>query len=501
VTIAAQGAKIAIQLASVVVLSRLLAPDDFGLIAMMGVFYAVADMLRDFGISTAALQARSLSQQQASNLFWINTALGVVLGALLIAASPLIAPPPRKSRACPRAATTDGHVPRKMLEDNVAGFYDEPRLIAIAPAMALVLVVNGVQTQFQVRLARNLRFSSLAATDVSAQALAQGVAVLAAAKGAGYWSLVLQALTVAISLLLMRAFAAQWRPGRFRDFAGTRELAVSGGHLGTAQLLSYAASNSDTVFIGASLGATELGFYNRAFQLVNVPVASLLGPLTHVVVPLGTKATSRGVLMDSVLLRAQTVLALPAIGVLSVAATIGPQAVPWILGAQWSRSAEIFVVLSIAASFTVLSNISYWAFLLTLASRELLRYNLMTKSMTVVLVVVAAQHSTLAVAWAYTLALALSWPINLIWLWKTTPLQPGRYLRSGALLLATGAAAWAAGHGISSFVTDAGPLGAPVVAGLTTLAAYFLLISATPHGRRGLAEVWHVARQGLGRST
>ena len=471
-TVAAQAAKIVIQLVSVVTLARLLAPGDFGLIAMLAVFFAIADLLRDFGISTAALQARSLSEQQASNLFWINTALGTVLGGVLLAGAPLI-----------------------------AGFYGEPRLTGIAPAMSAVLVLNGLQTQIQIRLARAMRFFTLAVTDVGAQILALAVAVIAALNGLGYWALVMQTATGATSLLIMRALAARWGPGRFRDFAGTRELAVSGGHLGTAQLLSYAASNVDTVAIGAGLGAAELGLYNRAFQLVMAPVTQMLGPLTHVIIPVGTRATSRGVRLDTVLLRAQVVLALPAIGALAMAATVGPRAIPWLLGAQWSATAGIFAVLSIAAAFTVLSTVSYWAFLLELKSKELLRYNLVTKSMTVALVVAAAQFSTLAVAWAYTVALALSWPINLIWLWRTTPLQPRRYLQNGALLLTAGALAWAAGHTVSGLMAGAGPLGAAAVAGLTTLAAYLLLIAATRPGRRALAEVWQVSRQGLRRNT
>jgi len=82
--------KVAIQFGSVVVLSRLLSPDDFGLIAMVTVFVAFGEMLRDLGMTTVGLQRRELPQQQASNLFWVNTSLGLVMAVALSACSGLL---------------------------------------------------------------------------------------------------------------------------------------------------------------------------------------------------------------------------------------------------------------------------------------------------------------------------------------------------------------------------------------------------------------------------
>ena len=79
VTVAGQAGKIGLQMLSVIVLARLLTPGEYGLIAMVAAIIGVADIFRDFGLSSAAIQAPTLSRVEQSNLFWVNTALGGLL--------------------------------------------------------------------------------------------------------------------------------------------------------------------------------------------------------------------------------------------------------------------------------------------------------------------------------------------------------------------------------------------------------------------------------------
>ncbi|NEH54033.1 oligosaccharide flippase family protein, partial [Rhizobium leguminosarum] len=73
-TMGGQACKILLQFGGIVVLARLLSPGDYGLLAMVTAIVGIGEVLRDFGLSSAAVQARSVSPQQRSNLFWINSA-------------------------------------------------------------------------------------------------------------------------------------------------------------------------------------------------------------------------------------------------------------------------------------------------------------------------------------------------------------------------------------------------------------------------------------------
>ena len=76
-----QLARIAIQLVSVIVLARLLTPPDYGTFALALAVVAFGEAFRDFGLSSAAIQAKTLSRDQQTNLFWVNFAIGTLLAA------------------------------------------------------------------------------------------------------------------------------------------------------------------------------------------------------------------------------------------------------------------------------------------------------------------------------------------------------------------------------------------------------------------------------------
>ena len=168
VTLGAQGIRIVIQFASTVILARLLSPDDFGLFALVLVVVNAGELVRDFGLTPASIQAVHITQAQKSRLFWIGIAVGVAFALIMALASPLI-----------------------------AAVIDHPDATPVSLCLAAIFVLNSAQAQHQAELARSRRFGVLAATEVVAQLAGMVVAVICALEGAGVWSLVAQALVAA----------------------------------------------------------------------------------------------------------------------------------------------------------------------------------------------------------------------------------------------------------------------------------------------------------------
>lgn len=414
--LAGQAGRIAIQLIGVTVLSRVLSPADFGLVAMIAVFMALADLLRDFGIPTAALQAPRLTHQQASNAFWITTGLGVLAATCLLAGAPLI-----------------------------SRLYNEPRLSAVVVAMAGILVVNGAQAQVQVHLARSGRYGTIALTDVTSQALALVVAVLLAVVGWGYWALVVQVWVGALTAVILRGVAARWVPLRPRRRHGVRNLLKDGADLGLAQLLAFIANNADTVSLGVWTGASAVGFYNRGFQIYTLPRGILLDPLTQVVVPtIARDADGRGPGGERAMLRTQGLLAPVTVLAYTVIGSTAAALVPLVLGQQWEASVPVVRWLAIGGAFAAFGSVGYWLFLVRQLNRHLLYLHLVTKSIFLVLVLLAAPHGASAVAVAYSASQVVAWPINMLWLRRVAGLDARRFVADGSRPLAAGTAAWLA---------------------------------------------------------
>ena len=157
---ASQGVRLVVQLVSVVTLSRLLAPGDFGVLAMVAPPYALAVLLQDLGLSQAAVQARAIAPGQVANLFWLNVGVSLMLGALLWAGAPAL-----------------------------AAFYGEPAVAPLTRAFAALVVVSGLAAQPQAMLSRQMRFGWLSAMSAAASVAGLAVALGVAAVWHSVWAL------------------------------------------------------------------------------------------------------------------------------------------------------------------------------------------------------------------------------------------------------------------------------------------------------------------------
>lgn len=464
VTLFGQVGKAIIQMVSVIVLSRMLPPSDFGLVAMVTVVVSLGELLRDFGMTTSGLRARTLSHAQGSNLFWVSSTLGLAGAALVAASAPLL-----------------------------VVTYDEPRLYALTPVLAVTVLLNGFQAQLQVQLARSFKYGTLVATDIGAQTLGFVVAVLGVFAGWGYWALAVQSLTAAFSLLVLRWIASGWVPMRPTRGAGSRALLVSGADFGLAYGLQFVASNTDTVMIGALWGATPLGLYNRAYQLLTMPVSRLLAPLMNVVVPTINAVRDEGGNVLKQYLRIQSLVGMGSIGIFAVAAGSASSLIPLVLGSQWEASVPLFQILALGGLALGLSQVSYWIFVTEGKSRELLKYNVVTKTMTVVLVVLGSLVSVEGAAWAYAVALLICWPINVVWLWKTAGIDGPKFLGNGFRLMGAGVAG-----GVAAMVVPVSVLGGSLLLETTVrvivaLLVYLVAVAVFPAGRADLKVVGRFA--------
>ena len=157
----AQAVTFSLRIGSLVVLSRLLEPKDFGLVGMVTAIVGVLSTFRDFGLSAATVQRERVSEEQVSTLFWVNLAVGAILTILALGAGPLI-----------------------------ANFYHEPRLLAVNAVLSTSFLINAAGVQHSAQLQRQMRFTSLATIEIIALMVSTSVGIAMAASGYGYWALV-----------------------------------------------------------------------------------------------------------------------------------------------------------------------------------------------------------------------------------------------------------------------------------------------------------------------
>jgi len=244
--VCAQAANFLLRVGSVMALARLLSPRDFGLVGMVTALTGVLSLFRDFGLSSAAIQRATVTEEQISTLFWINMLVGAILALLTVFMAPF-----------------------------VAGFYHEPRILGVTALLGAGFLFNAAGVQHGALLQRQMRFTTVAAIDILSLVLSVAVGIGMAIRGYGYWALVGMTLTGPTVSTICAWIATAWIPGMPHKQVGIRSMMRFGGTITLNGLVVYVAYNMEKVLLGRYWGADVVGIYGRAYQLTNIPTESL----------------------------------------------------------------------------------------------------------------------------------------------------------------------------------------------------------------------------------
>ncbi|PPG35698.1 lipopolysaccharide biosynthesis protein [Pseudoclavibacter sp. RFBG4] len=405
ITIAAQLVKIAVMVLSIVVLARLISPSDYGIFAMVIAIVGVAEIFRDFGLSMAALQAKTLSQQQQSNLFWLNLAIGVTLTILVFGSSWLI-----------------------------AAFYGVPEIVAIAQVLCLSFALNGASTQFKVVINRRLEFFKLSLIDVAPYAVGFLFAAWLAWSGWGVWALVWQQVIVAITTLLFATILARWIPSMPKR-TSMDGLVGFGWRIAVTQIIGYFTRNIDSIAIGRAWGSTQLGFYDRAYQVVMMPINQINAPLSRVAVPTISRVRSEPERFAGALRQAQLVTLYGTASVFGLLAASGDIVVRIVLGETWVAAGPLVQVLAIGAVFRALSQMCYWIYIAKGLASEQLKFYLIAQPALAAVILIGLPWGAAGVAISYAAGLIVYWLVSLVWACRKAETSPRLLLVDAARAL------------------------------------------------------------------
>lgn len=467
-TVFFQLIRMVIGLATTIVTARLLSPDDFGLFAMIVAIVGFAEIVRDFGFSNAAVQARTLSHAQKSNLFWINVLIGLTIGAVLVLSAPAI-----------------------------AAFYRQPELEPLAQALAAVFVINGASAQFKAALVREFKILRVNIAETLAQLVAALAAVVVAIMGAGAWALVAQQFANAITGLILVVIFARWLPGAPAR-APMGALLRYGGALTGQLALNYAVRSVDKIALGRVYGSTSLGYYDRAYQLLMIPIGQFNAPLTRVAVPTLSRVWNSDGEFERYLHTAQKVAAFVTVPIFAVLAGLGQPGVMILFGERWQFAGLILQILAVGGIFRSLMQISYWAYLSSGRTGVMLRFDLIALPCLALVILSGLPWGAVGVAVGHSIGYALYWFAGLTWMTRKHDLVLRPFLTTAARsVLLVAVPVVGSGLAAQSLIENLWLCAAVGVA--MGIAAVGLLAVLIPSLRRDYQAVGRIARLALKR--
>ncbi len=376
VTMGAQWTKFCLQMASMIVLARLLTPQDFGLIAMVMVVTGFVTMFKDMGLSLATVQKAEINHEQISTLFWINLLLS--FGMMLIAAA---------------------------LAPAITWFYGEPRLTWITLALASCIIFGGLTIQHQALLRRQMRFGILAIIDIVSISVSIFAAIISAWCGLGYWALVIMYLVEPIIRFIAVWIACGWRPGLPVWRSGVREMLLFGGHLTGFNLLNYFARNADNLLIGKFWGAGQLGLYTKAYGLLLLPLTQVTTPIAAVAIPALSRLQNDPERYRRYYYRAISMIAFITMPLVAMLAALSDEVILIVLGSQWIGASPIFKVLAFAAIVQPVVGTVGWVYVSLGQTRRMMYWSFIAVPLIVLSFAIGLQWGALGVAIAYTICI------------------------------------------------------------------------------------------------
>lgn len=467
ITFGAQAAKVVLQLATVVVLVRLLSPGAFGLIAMVAALSSILEFIKELGLSAATIRETNLNHAQVSALFWINVAAGGFIAALLFLAAPL-----------------------------VADFYRDSAVAPVTRWLSLSFVLSGLTVQHWALLRRQMRFTATICVDVGSDLAGLIVAVALALAGAGYWALVAQRLTVPAIALISSWSLCRWRPSRPRPAAGVRELFFFGISVTGVSLTAAIGRSIDQIMIGWAWGADVLGLYERAVKLLLTPVNNLAVPLYGVGMPTLSRIahqTDRYCRAFNELFENLAMVLLPGAALLALTAD---WVVHILFGPRWAGAAPLVAWFAAAAVFLPLIQMTGLLYVSQNRPREMVRAGVIDLALCVLAVVGSVHFGAVVVAATLALVgIGLRLPLAF---WLVTRRGPVHFTDLWTALVPATLAALAAGTAILVLRRFMLPQAPPALAGLvlatlTAVVASAATYLALPRSRRRLHSLGRLA--------
>ncbi|WP_026621887.1 polysaccharide transporter, PST family (plasmid) [Ensifer sp. WSM1721] len=467
VTGLAQAVKMATQILSVILLSRLLSPQDFGVVAMSAPVLAFVALFQDFGLTQATVQKNSITHEEVNYLFWVNVAVSVALACLMVGMAPLI-----------------------------ARFYGEPRVGSLIAAMALQIIAYGLGAQHLALLNRRMAFGRLAMVEIASVIAGLCAAVVWTFVDRSYWALYAGTLTSAVLPTLCYWANSRWRPGLSLKPEGVGALLNFGAGITGFNFANYFARNLDNILIGRYWGEAQLGLYDRAYKLLLFPLSQLANPLSKVMVPALSRMANEPDRYRSAYLRVMPLMLIMALP--GVAATIATAdlLIPFVLGEQWRESAGIFQALGFAGLLQPLNNPAGWLFISQGRSGDFMRWGIITAVTSVMAFLIGLPYGALGVAVVYALSEYIRTPFLWIYVGKKGPLRFADMLRAASPFILGSHLALAAAWLSRPLLPDQAIL-AVACAVILSYAVTIAIALLFPFGRQSIGEALKVLPERL----
>ena len=372
-----------VQLLVSILLARILDPEEYGVVALLTTFIAIANVFIQQGFQTALIQKPNADETDFSSVFWMNLGVGVLLYLVLFAAAPLI-----------------------------AAFYETPELTGLLRVFSLVVLFGSVSAIENALVQRRMEFKHLFKSSLIAVVLSGVAGIAAALSGMGPMSLVLQQLTYQFLYMVVIVRSVGWFPKRLFDLGRVTTLFAFGWKLLCSALIDTVYNNVYALVIGKIETKERLAYYDKGNLFPSVLVTNINGAIQQVMLPALSESQNdrekmRSMMRRSIVTSSYIMFAMMA-GLIAVAEPL----ISLLLTDKWLPAVPFMRLLCLDYALWPFHTANLQAINATGHSEIYLKLEIVKKSLGILLMLLAIPHRILVMVAMKPLSSLLSTVIN-----------------------------------------------------------------------------------------
>jgi lipopolysaccharide exporter len=312
-----------------VVLARLVAPDDFGMFGIAMLTLSVAETFSETGLQAALVQKKTNTHLYLQTAWTVQVLRGVLLAAILYIAAPY-----------------------------VAKIFGQPAVISLVRSLSIAMLFRGFTNIGIIYFQKELEFRKQVVYQVSGTMVDVAVAVTAAILLRNAWALVYGLLAGIFTQVAMSYLLHPYRPSFRLDVSKAMELYHFGKWMFLLSVLVFFINQGDDAFLGKVLGATELGFYQMAFRIGMLPATVFTLAVSQISFPVYAKLQAEPYRLKMAFCRTLEVTALLIFPITAGLIALGDHITYFFLGARWVPTAPLLQILTLKGLIWALAGIT-----------------------------------------------------------------------------------------------------------------------------------------------
>ncbi|MBF0225411.1 MAG: lipopolysaccharide biosynthesis protein [Desulfobacterales bacterium] len=360
---------------AMIILARLIKPEDFGLVNMASVVIFFLGLIGDLGLATVTVQKNTISHDLVTSLFWINVSINSFCCILCAIISPY-----------------------------VAWFYSDLRLTSITLILGTVFFINGLGVQHLALLKRQMRFGIVVGIEILATALSLIAGVYCAFIGLGYWALVVKQLSLPLFQTIGTWLFCPFKPGLPSKHYELKSVLSFGGTLTISNIIIQAARKLDTILIGKKFGAEHVGIYSKGFSFIVMPIRQINRPLSSVVMSTLSRLWGDDEKYRLAYIRIMEKIAIITMPTIAILIASSDWVINILLGKQWIAVIPLFRIFGFLALLEPISISIGWLLITQGRSKDYFTWSIISATIAVTAVLIGVQWGIKGVAVSLTIA-------------------------------------------------------------------------------------------------